>query len=85
MGTLLDRGLIKKDFDDCYPQIVELMDRELNTAKDIYDAQHEAKKTLKHAPLHKNMPDVSGGLKWASELRQRLSDPMGHLKHLEHP
>ena len=36
-------------------------------------------------PIHKNMPYVTGGLKWAQELRERISIPMSNFKNLEHP
>jgi len=39
MGSLLDRPLIKKDFEEKYPILVEKMNQELDTAKAIYDAQ----------------------------------------------
>jgi dynein heavy chain len=84
LGSLLDRELIKKDFDEKYPLIVKMMDRELDTAKVIYDNQTAAKKETGKASLHKNMPKVSGSLRWAQELRERISAPMGSFKSLEH-
>nr|KAG5690881.1 hypothetical protein BaRGS_028913 [Batillaria attramentaria] len=85
MGSLLERPLIKSDFDPKYPEIVRMMDRELDEIKAIYDRQVEAKEAQGYAPVHKNMPKVSGSLRWAKEIRDRISIPMGNFKHLEHP
>ena len=85
MGTLLERELIKKDFEAKYPILVQMMNQELDTAKAIYDTQMAVKQDKGKIPIHKNMPSVSGGLKWAEELKQRLAEPMGSYKHLEHP
>lgn len=85
MGSLLDRPLIKKDFEEKYPILVELMNKEMDTAKEIYDAQMQIKQERGKIPIHKNMPNVTGGLKWAQELRERINVPMANFKHLEHP
>ena len=84
-GTLLDRPLIKKDFEEKYPTLVKMMNLELDTAKEIYDQQMALKADKGKIPIHKNMPAVTGGLKWAQELRERISIPMSNFKHLEHP
>ena len=39
MGTLLERPMIKKDFDEKYPTIVSKMHDMLDEAKLMYDAQ----------------------------------------------
>ena len=85
MGTLLERELIKKDFEEKYPILIQMMNKELDKAKEIYDNQVQIKKEKGKIPIHKNMPAVTGGLKWAQELKQRISEPMGHYKRLEHP
>lgn len=85
MGTLLDRPLIKKDFEGKYPVLVEMMNKEMDIAKEIYDNQMQTKQERGKIPIHKNMPNVTGGLKWAQELRERISIPMANFKHLDHP
>jgi dynein heavy chain len=77
--------LIKKDFEEKYPILVEMMNREMDIAKEIYDQQMSVKQDNGKIPIHKNMPTVTGGLKWAQELRERISIPMANFKHLEHP
>lgn len=85
MGALLERPLIKKDFDSKYSLIVMMMDAELNEVKQIYDKQVEIKKAKGWSPVHKNMPKVSGSLLWANEIRHRIQNPMGSFKHIDHP
>lgn len=85
MGSLLERGMIKKDFEEKYPAVIETVHKELDMVKVIYDKQMEIKETMSKAAIHKNMPKVSGSLRWAQELRERISIPMGNFKHLEHP
>ena len=84
MGGLLDRELIKNDFESKYPVIVDMMSNELDTAKNIFDAQVALKRDKGKAALHKNMPKVSGGLRWSHELRERICHPMKDFKHIEH-
>ena len=84
-GSLLDRPLIKQDFDHNYPQLVVSMEEELVSAKEIYDQHMALKNETGKMPIHKNMARVSGSLKWAQELRDRISTPMTNFKHLEHP
>lgn len=40
-GSLLERPLIKQDFDQNYPEIVELMDKDILDCKVIYDQAME--------------------------------------------
>ena len=84
-GTLLDRPLIKREFDLKYPQIITMMERALDEAKVIYDKNMAIKKVTGSLPVHVNMPKVSGYLKWAQELRERIATPMTCFKRLEHP
>ena len=84
MGSLLDREIVKSDIDNRYPLIVDMMHEELDTVKKLYDQQMK----LKHEgrpSLHKNMPLVSGSLRWAAELLERITIPMEEFKHLDHP
>ena len=36
-------------------------------------------------PMHKNMPQLAGHMKWAIEVKQRLSGPTLQFKQLKHP
>lgn len=37
------------------------------------------------AAVHKNMPTVAGGLRWAQELRQRIQGPFANFRRMAHP
>ena len=85
MGTLLERPLIKMDFDQKYPILVDMMNGLFDEAKTIYDDQMAVKKKTNKFPIHKNMPRMTGGLRWAKELRDRITNPMWSFKQIEHP
>lgn len=86
LGNLLERKAIKTDFEPRYAQIVAMLEREMDDTKKIYDEQKSAKLKEGHIDVHRNMPEVSGGLKWCQELRDRVSRPMDAFKRLiDHP
>ncbi|XP_077979817.1 dynein beta chain, ciliary-like [Glandiceps talaboti] len=84
-GTLLDRPIIREDFEHKYPSLLEMYSNDLDEAKVIYDKQMGLADQDETVPVNKNMPEVSGALKWAEELRQRITIPMSSFKHIEHP
>jgi len=82
----LERETIKKDFEPKYAYIVSLLDAEMDNTKRIYDIQKKIKEANKQIAVHRNMPDVSGGLKWCQELKDRVTKPMESFTRLiEHP
>lgn len=86
MGNLLERKQIKQDFDPKYAQIVVLLEEEMDHTKKIYDAQKNVQETQNEIEVHRNMPEVSGALKWCQELKDRISKPMESFKKLiDHP
>uniref|UniRef100_A0A1I8JH23 DHC_N2 domain-containing protein n=1 Tax=Macrostomum lignano TaxID=282301 RepID=A0A1I8JH23_9PLAT len=85
LSTLVERPLIKAEFDQKYPLLIKMLDREMDNAKEIYDDQMKRIEETSFAMVHKNVPQVTGRLKWAGELRQRITVPMDNLKHVEHP
>ena len=84
-GSLLERPLLKTDFDPNYPRMVTMMDEVLNETKQIFDKHMGIKEETGHMPIHKNMAEVSGSLKFAQELRNRITEPMKRFKMNEHP
>ncbi|XP_071954573.1 dynein beta chain, ciliary-like [Antedon mediterranea] len=85
-GPILDRPVICEDFEHKYPIILKMYNEELDKSKVIYDNQMRSCETSENKPpLHKNLPEVAGALKWAKELRMRLEKPMASFKHIEHP
>lgn len=86
LGNLLERKTIKQDFEPKYSQIVSALEAEMDSTKKIYDEQKKLKDANEQIEVHRNMPDVSGGLKWCQELRDRVTKPMESFKKLiEHP
>lgn len=86
LGSLLKRPLIKKDFDPKYQFILDMLEDDMDSTKKIFDDQNEAKMKEGSISVHRNMPDVAGSLKWAKELKDRVSKPMKKFKLLiAHP
>ncbi len=86
MGTLLDRKTIKNDFDPKYAKIVDRLEEEMDNTKIIYDSQNALRLAKTNLVVHRNMPDVSGGLKWCQELKERITKPMDYFnKLIDHP
>ena len=57
-----------------------MFEKELDLTKVIFDAQNANTAREGTPPVNKNMPPVSGALKWSQELRERISKPMSALK-----
>ena len=86
LGGLLERPAIQHDFEPKYTQIVNLLEAEMDNTKKVYDVQKTIKDANQQIFVHRNMPDVSGGLKWCQELRDRITKPMENFtKLIEHP
>ena len=86
MGSLLERDVIKHDFDPKYAHIVQLLEDEMDDTKKLYDVQKKIKDSNQHILVHRNMPEVSGGLKWCQELKDRITKPMEAFnKLIDHP
>lgn len=86
LGNLLERKTIKNDFEPRYGQILNMLEHEMDETKKIYDEQKSLKLKENRINVHRNMPEVSGGLKWCQELRDRISKPMEQFKRLiDHP
>ena len=78
-GTLIERPVIKEDFDGKYKVLLNQFDLELNQAKSIFDESHL------DPPLHKNQPPTAGRLKWANELLRRIQEPRERFNLIDHP
>ena len=78
-GTLIERPVIKEDFDGKYKVLLAQFDQELTDAKSIYDKSHL------DPPLHKNQPPTAGRLKWANELLRRIQEPRDRFNFIDHP
>ncbi|XP_042303471.1 dynein axonemal heavy chain 9 [Sceloporus undulatus] len=83
-GSLLERPLIAAEVNNRYHLLITMFNRDLDDAKLIYLKHIQEKIQLGYPPVHKNMPLVAGGIRWAQELRDRIQIPFGNFKHLTH-
>jgi dynein heavy chain len=82
----LERPTIKRDFESKYGVIAELLEQEMDSTKKIFDRQVKNKLNNKPVEVHRNLPEVSGLLKWCHELRERIQKPMQTFDRLiDHP
>ena len=79
-GSLMDRPRIHADFEHKYPVLLSMFENDLDTAKIIFDQQQTYESNEETLPINKNKPPISGCLKWAQELRERIKIPMSSLK-----
>ena len=84
LGPLLQRPLIHRDFQYKYPILLEMYSQELDQAKVVFDHQLALAQTPAGPCINKNMPYVAGVLKWAQELKDRVSGGMEKLKSIDH-
>ena len=76
LGSLLDRPVIKNDFETKYVILLDLLGTEMDVTKQIFDKQIKNKNENKSIELHRNLPEVSGLLRWCHELKERIMKPM---------
>lgn len=81
LGSLAERKLIKEKFQCKYVIYINMFRKDLDTCKVIFDSMT----SRPEGPiLHKNMPPVSGALRWAQDLRERISISMNNIRTLNH-
>ncbi|XP_035888860.1 dynein heavy chain 9, axonemal isoform X2 [Phyllostomus discolor] len=84
-GNLLERPLVARDVSDKYLVLIQMFNQELDTVRIIYGQHVQEKAELGFSAVHKNMPSVAGGLRWAQELRQRIEGPFNNFERVTHP
>ncbi|KAM6469113.1 dynein axonemal heavy chain 9 [Liasis olivaceus] len=83
-GSLLERSMIAVDAYDKYNFLIKMFERDLDDAKLIYLKRIEEETEIGYSPVHKNMPLVAGGDRWAQELKYRIQIPFSNFRHLSH-
>ncbi|XP_007433956.1 dynein heavy chain 9, axonemal, partial [Python bivittatus] len=83
-GSLLERPMIAVDAYDKYNFLIKMFERDLDDAKLIYLKRIEEETEIGYSPVHKNMPLVAGGDRWAQELKYRIQIPFSNFRHLSH-
>nr|XP_055065627.1 dynein axonemal heavy chain 11 isoform X2 [Misgurnus anguillicaudatus] len=74
LKPLLDRDTIKENFTSNFTKVIQLLEEELDRCKHLLDSHLEQKKKNK-LHLSKNMPEMTGTLKWIKMLRERVQIP----------
>nr|XP_033816070.1 dynein heavy chain 17, axonemal isoform X1 [Geotrypetes seraphini] len=82
-GSLLERPLIASEVCSKYADLLEKFNKEIDSVKIMYDAQLLASAEGNIPPICKNMSPVSGQLKWALELEERLQ--ASNIRSIDHP
>ena len=86
LGNLLEREIIKNDFEPKYADVINLIEAQIDETKKLFDTQNSLKEEGKQILVQRNVPDVSGGLKWCSFLRERIKRPIEIFnKLIDHP
>ena len=83
-GTLIERKLIAHELNDKMPHLVTKLHAEMDEAKTIFLKQSARIKDKGKALIDRNMPPVSGQLKFAKELRDKISRGMKNFLDLDH-
>lgn len=84
MGSLLQRPVIDNNFKFKYSVLVEMVNKELDAIKILFDTQLALTQTPAGPHVHKNMPRVGGVLRWSQELRERTNLAVDRLKGVNH-
>ncbi|XP_023385619.1 dynein heavy chain 9, axonemal [Pteropus vampyrus] len=83
-GSLLERPLVAQDTSDKYLVLIKMFNKDLDTVRIIYNQHVQEEEELGFSLVHKNMPSVAGGLRWAQDLRQRIQDPFANFRCIAH-
>lgn len=80
IGKLIERTLIRDEVTVKYPIILELLDKELDTVKLLFDEFRD-----EQAPIDNYFAPISGYLLWLYKLKERIRKPGEDFLMLEHP
>ncbi|XP_049632688.1 dynein axonemal heavy chain 9 [Suncus etruscus] len=83
-GNLLKRPLIAQDAPNRYLMLIQAFNKELDAVRTIYSKHVQEEAEIGFSSVHKNMPTVAGGLRWAQELRQRIQGPFNNFSQITH-
>ena len=84
-GSLIKRPLIALELSDKMPLLVIKLSTEIDEAKTIFKKQQKRIKNTGHALNDRNMPPVSGQLRFTQEIRDKIRSGMRNFKALNHP
>ena len=76
-GSVLERPVIRKQFTNRYPRILELLSNELTMTEVLFNRGARG--------AMNDLPPLAGALQFTSMLKQRIDLPVQTLKSLQHP
>lgn len=80
-GYFLERQVILDIFGPNYYILLQMFSEELDKCKMLYD---EHVKQMETCVVHKNMPIISGILKWTKELKERIQMMWSNFRFIQH-
>jgi dynein heavy chain len=84
-GGLVDRKLIALELSDKMPVLVQMLNTEMDEARTIFRKQEMRIANTGKALTDRNMPPITGQLKFAKHLREKIVASIKDFKSLSHP
>ena len=84
-GTLIQRTLIAKELSEKMPQLLSMLNQEMDEAKSIFMKQQKRIKEFGKPLTDRNMPQVAGQLRFSKEIKDRISCSVKNFRELNHP
>ncbi|XP_024836323.2 dynein axonemal heavy chain 9 isoform X6 [Bos taurus] len=84
-GSLLERPVVAQDASERYLVLIRMFSEDLDAVRLIHSQRVQEEAEHGFSSVHKNMPTVAGGLRWAQELRQRIQGPFDNFRCMTHP
>lgn len=79
-GSLINRKIIMRNFEPNFDQMLCLFNEELDSTKILIDKQ------MSDFKAHRNLPTISGVIKFCNEIRNKITKPFKLLERLvSHP
>ncbi|XP_043921477.1 dynein axonemal heavy chain 11 [Protopterus annectens] len=84
-GYFLERPVIMEIFSPVYLILLQMFDQDLNRCKQLYDIHmDQVEKSDNTIVICKNMPQVSGHLKWAKQLKEWIQKLWSEFRFIHH-
>lgn len=85
LGSVLIRPKISATFTDNYTNLMKMLDDEIRCCEKIYKNQMKNFAEKGYLLVDRRFPKIISELKWAYQLRARLTAPVNGFKALQHP
>uniref|UniRef100_A0AAY3ZYX4 Dynein heavy chain tail domain-containing protein n=1 Tax=Denticeps clupeoides TaxID=299321 RepID=A0AAY3ZYX4_9TELE len=84
-GTLLARPMVACKAREKYPILIRMFSAEMDTCLQLFRERMQLEEQPGYAAVSKNMPAVSGGLKWAQQLQERIHISFNNFRFVSDP